>query len=115
MSLNFSSFPGCWSWFGARKSAALGLSLRPLCWYISCLSAQGADLYDHVETFWRLESMGITDSAASSDDANAQAQFKQSISFADGRAQVSWPWKDANLPNNFNLAKGRLKSLLCRL
>ena len=79
------------------------------------LSAQGTDSSDHVETFWQLESMGITDSATIPDDANTQAQFEQSISFADGCYLLSWPWKNVNLPINFNSAKAHLKSLLRHL
>ena len=37
--------------------------------------------------------------------------------FENNRYQVTWPWKeeDPNLPENFELALGRLKSLIRRL
>ena len=40
--------------------------------------------------------------------------FKKTILFDKNRYYVIWPWKEMkpNLPSNYNLALGRLKSLL---
>ena len=68
-----------------------------------------------LEDFWRMETIGITDSPYDSDDKEAQRLFHESISFRDGRYEVGWPWKAHNdLPDNYQLAKGRLTTLLRR-
>ena len=56
------------------------------------------------------------DSPHISDDETAQALFSKSVTFENGRYNVSWPWKpDRELPDNYMLAKGRLTSLVRRL
>ena len=56
------------------------------------------------------------DSPHISDDETAQALFSKSVTFENGRYNVSWPWKpDRELPDNYMLAKGRLTSLIRRL
>ena len=69
-----------------------------------------------LERFWDLETIGIMDSPHISDDETAQALFSKSVTFENGRYNVSWPWKpDRELPDNYMLAKGRLTSLIRRL
>ena len=69
-----------------------------------------------LDQFWRMETIGISDSPYDSDDAAAQSLFDKSITHMNGRYEVGWPWKpDHDLPDNYQLAKGRLTSLLRRL
>ena len=50
-------------------------------------------------------------------DEEALRKFNDTIKFEEDRYQVAWPWRhdDVCLPENFNLALGRLRSLICRL
>ncbi|XP_065891682.1 uncharacterized protein [Dysidea avara] len=70
-----------------------------------------------MECFWNLESIGISDSPKSSDDDQALEMFNNTVKFDDGRYLVQWPWKESPqlLPENYQLAVGRLKSTLNRL
>lgn len=65
-----------------------------------------------LESFWSLETIGIHDNPHVTE---ALAHFNRTISFRNGRYEVSWPWKDDDfiLPENYELALARLKSL-CR-
>ena len=69
------------------------------------------------EDFWRLESIGITDSPVESGNSVAFNKFKETLRYENGRYTVTWPWKDEipNLPDNRTLAVGRLKSLVRRM
>ena len=68
-----------------------------------------------LDDFWRMETIGITDSPYDSDDKVAKRLFHESILFQDGRYQVGLPWKaNHDLPDNYQLAKGRLTTLLRR-
>ena len=71
----------------------------------------------NIEQFWSLESLGITDSPFRCDDDLALDDFNKSVKFANGRYMVTWPWKDENpdLPENFQLAYGRLRSIVHKL
>ena len=70
-----------------------------------------------LEDFWSVEAIGITDNPSECDDENAKEQFKESITFEEGRYQVTWPWKEEvpELPVNKELALGRLKSCVKKL
>ena len=70
-----------------------------------------------LQSFWDMESIGIKDPGARSDDEIAMESFKKAIKFEDGRYYVTWPWKENNpdLPSNRELAYGRLKSCLKKL
>lgn len=76
-------------------------------------SIQNSDLAN----FWKLETIGITDSITITDDEKAAQLFSDSIKFEDGRYEVGWPWKEREpeLNENFSLAYGRLKALIYRL
>ena len=67
-----------------------------------------------LQRFWALEEMCSDE--LSSDDA-AYQKFLDTVHLEHGRYVVSWPWKEvhADLPNNYGLALGRLKSLWNRL
>ena len=51
------------------------------------------------------------------DDDQALHNFNKTVRFVDGRYLVRWPWKEPNpdLPDNYQLAVGRLKSTVQRL
>lgn len=70
-----------------------------------------------VEKFWSLETIGIKDSPEMKDDDLALQQFNETVCFKDGRHEIKWPWKslNPNLPDNYGLAYGRLKSIMRRL
>ena len=71
----------------------------------------------NLDIFWNLESIGIIDSPSTSDDDKALEMFNNTVKFEDGRYLVTWPWKESHpsLPDNYQLAVGRLKSTLQRL
>ncbi len=70
-----------------------------------------------LEDFSSLQVIGIKDSPQRSDDDRALEKFQKSVNFKDDRYHVSFPWKEEipDLPTNYELALGRLKSLLKRL
>ncbi|XP_065180174.1 uncharacterized protein LOC135810609 [Sycon ciliatum] len=75
-----------------------------------------------LQRFWRLEDIGITDDISDPQTADdiALEHFRSSLQLINGRYMVSWPWKDShtpqpNLPENYELAFGHLKSLVKRL
>ena len=69
-------------------------------------------LKPNVEDFWRLESIGISDSPVDSDNDVALKKFKETLKYEQGRYTVTWRWKEdqPDLPENRALALGRLKS-----
>ena len=70
-----------------------------------------------LESFWSLESIGITDSPQTCDDDQALENFQKAVRYEDNRYFVTWPWKDSNplIPENYQLAFSSLKSILGRL
>ena len=70
-----------------------------------------------VEDFWKLKTLGIHDSMAESGDDKALWKFSETVQFEDGRYHATWPWKEERpmLPSNYDLALGRLRSLVNRL
>ena len=71
----------------------------------------------NVEDFWRLETIGISDSPVDSDNDVALKKFKETLKYEQGRYTVTWPWKEdqPDLPENRALALGRLKSTVNRM
>ena len=71
----------------------------------------------NLEEFWRLESIGITDSPLDSDNDKSIKLFNETHKYDNDRYSVTWPWKDDKscLPENRELAFGRLKSLVNKL
>ena len=69
-------------------------------------------LDDTLRAFWELESLGITGS-----ERSVHQEFEESISFKNGRYEVSLPWKHPHpvLPDNYKLSRNRLQSVLRRL
>ncbi|KAL9977210.1 hypothetical protein ACROYT_G014589 [Oculina patagonica] len=70
-----------------------------------------------LEEFWKLETLGISEPMCVTDDDEALQKFNDTVRFEDGRYQVTWPWKEESpsLPTNYELAMGRLRSLVNRL
>ncbi len=70
-----------------------------------------------LEDFWNIESIGITNTPSQSGDSKAMNNFKDTLLFKDQRYQVTWPWKedDPELPENRQLALGRLRSLVTKM
>ena len=91
-------------------------SMKPLTHMLNEVDLSLADKLN-LDIFWNLESIGITDSPSTSDDDKALEMFNNTIKFEDGRYLVIWPWKESHpsLPDNYQLAVGRLKSTLQRL
>ena len=58
-----------------------------------------------MEDFWNLESIDITDLPPQSDEC-ALDNFSKTVTFADGRYMVTWPWIEntPDLPQNNLLA-----------
>ena len=73
----------------------------------------------NLEEFWKLETIGIKEpiSGSNEDDDCAIQNFNDTVRQKDGRYEVAWPWKEENpqLPDNYQLVVGRLKSLLKRI
>ena len=67
--------------------------------------------------FWSLETIGISDPIHIKDDDRTLEKFNNTISYQEGRYFITWPWKsdDVELPENFDVAFGRMKSLSRRL
>ena len=74
-------------------------------------------LKPNLEDFWRLESIGIQDYSEESCDKEVLHTFKDTLRYENGRYKVTWPWKreKSDLPDNYTLALGRLKSLINRM
>ena len=70
------------------------------------------NLDDQLRRFWELESLGVM-----KDEPSVYDKFVQQISFDGQRYQVGLPWKENTppLPDNFELCRRRLDSLLKRL
>ena len=70
-----------------------------------------------LEMFWNLETIGIRDPVGAESDDDALMRFGETIRYENGRYQVTWPWKsdDISLPDNYQVAEDRMKSLVRRL
>ena len=71
----------------------------------------------NLEDFWKLETIGINDSPVDSLDIEIHQSFYDSLHYKDSRYHASWPWKYEHppLPENRELAFGRLKSLVTKM
>ena len=70
-----------------------------------------AHLDQRLQSFWDLETLGIRGPEKTYDE------FSETITFSEGRYQVSLPWKTQHksLPDNYQLSLRRLEGLLKRL
>ena len=71
----------------------------------------------NLDEFWKLETIGIKEPINDCDDDLAIQNFHDTVRKTNGRYEVTWPWKEENpqLPDNYQLAVGRLNSLLKRI
>ena len=72
----------------------------------------------NIDDFWHLENIGIIDPLIDADDNKALQHFNDTVMFKDNQYHVTWPWRNDvtnELPENFELAMGRLRSLLKRM
>ena len=78
---------------------------------IDAQSHNTKELDDTLQSFWRLESLGICTPKKSVYD-----DFAGSVQFKEGRYEVALPWKEdhASLPQNYELCEKRLRGLLRR-
>uniref|UniRef100_A0A914XBX4 ARID domain-containing protein n=1 Tax=Plectus sambesii TaxID=2011161 RepID=A0A914XBX4_9BILA len=74
-------------------------------------------LDDTIESFWKLEAIGIKDDPEVDDDDIALQQLQKNVRRKGGRYFVRWPWRDEqpDLPSNYFTCVGRLQSTLKRL
>ena len=70
-----------------------------------------------LENFWSLETIGIKDPIGAESDDDVLTRFGESIKFENDRYEVTWPWKadDISLPDNYQVAVDRMKSVVRRL
>ena len=75
------------------------------------------EILPRIQDIWELDTLGIKDPIVTSDDDIALKKFQETIQYEEGRYHVTWPWKegDYNLPENYELAYGRLKSITRKL
>ena len=75
-------------------------------------SCEDSSLDATLHAFWELESLGISNS-----NVSVHQKFQENILFKDGHYEVCLPWKEPRpiLPDNYELSKRRLHSLLRRL
>ena len=68
-------------------------------------------------TFWDLETVGISGDTQESENSEVIRHFNESIKMIDKRYEVSWPWKLSKyeLSSNHSLAESRLNSLVMKL
>lgn len=89
------------------------------CYEPSCSYLTEADLPLRdvdMKFLWALEGIGITDSPKTTREEEAVEHFNNTVKYVNGRYEIKWPWVQfpPDLPTNYNLALGRLKSLLRR-
>ena len=73
---------------------------------------------NQLKKFWKFEQIGIEPESEKSDDTREYESFEETVEFVNGRYYVPWPWKEDQLdllPENFELANGRLQSFVKRL
>ncbi|XP_065180007.1 uncharacterized protein LOC135810442 [Sycon ciliatum] len=73
------------------------------------------DTLPALEDLWSLESLGINDDPETTDNDMVREHFNATIRKENGRYTVNWPWKEKAPQVNYELARGRLVSLIKRL
>lgn len=113
-------------WTQSEDSSASENSLAELTYSSSQLAAWFLDstkIEDNfskepnLEDFWKIETIRIKESPAISDDDKAISEFNKSIQMVHERYQECWPRREKipDLPDNYNLAYGRLSCVAKRL
>lgn len=79
---------------------------------VTSISLQDSVLDKKLKEFWELDGLGIRQ-----DEDSVYSPFVKDVKFQDGRFYVHLPWRETHplLPDNFDLSKKRLFSLLKRL
>ena len=67
----------------------------------------------NLKDLWSLDAIGIIDPVHLDDNDEALEQFNNTIYYDGRRYQIAWPWKSSEtiLPENYDVAYGRIKSL----
>ena len=75
------------------------------------------EMEPNLNEFWKLETIGIKETITETADDKILEDFNESVRKINGRYHVKWPWKNEypDLPENYTLAYGRLKSTIKRL
>ena len=70
-----------------------------------------------LEELWQLETIGIKDCPVEDDNEKVLKNFNETTLFENGRYWVRWPWREdePELPDNYMLALGRLRSNIKRM
>ena len=81
--------------------------------FLTCVD-KSLPMKPNLEDFWKLETIGISDSPDQCDNDVALKKFSETLKYDQGRYSVTWPWKEdcPDLPENKALALGRLRSLV---
>ena len=85
--------------------------------FVAPLESSNDLLKPNVDEFWKLETIRIKEPVNDCGDDEAIQNFYDTVRMSNGRYEVTWPWKEENpqLPDNYQLALGRLNSLLRRI
>ena len=67
----------------------------------------------NLSDLWSLDAIGINDPVHFDDNDKALKQFNNTIYYDGRQYQIAWPWKSSEiiLPENYDVAYGRIKSL----
>ena len=91
------------------------LVIQGHCETLAVKNTKSDELVDNLKRFWEIDSMGTNDD----ENENKEHEFLKDIDFVNKRYQVRLPWVVNELmpplPEDYNLCKGRLNSLLFRL
>ena len=70
-----------------------------------------------LERFWKLESMGVTETETTTTDVNSCDAYESGITDKDGHYIARLPWKDdfSELLSNYNVRKRRTINVINRL
>ena len=85
--------------------------------FVAPLESSSDFLKPNLDEFWKLETIGIKEPVNDCDDDEAIQNFHDTVRMSNGRYEVTWPRKEESpqLPDNYQLALGRLNSLLRRI
>ena len=84
--------------------------------FLTCVD-KSLPMKPNLEDFWKLETIGISDSPDQCDNDVALKKFSETLKYDQGWYSVTWSWKEdcPDLPENKALALGRLRSLVSRM
>jgi hypothetical protein len=85
---------------------------------VSLAIEEPPDTDDDCQMLWKLESMGITESALPmKDDVIALKKMEESLEYKNKRYSISWPFKDEHspLPSNYGVALARFRQSIAKM